>query len=537
MANRNQSRSASARTPTTIPALLFAAAREHASRAAIEQDGIVLTYAELEHWALRAARGLMALGIVPGDRVGIWAPNQPEWVVAALGAHCAGAVLVPINTRMKGGEAADILARSGARVLFCVGDFLGAHYPDMLREQRPQGLEHIVVIGASRVAGDDRDMAWNDFLAGADRIDEKRARQTALDVEADDLADLLFTSGTTGRPKGVMNTHGAALRSFTEYAKVIGIMPGDRYLIVNPFFHSFGYKAGWLTCLIAGATILPQAVFDADDILDRIERDRITVMPGPPTLYLTMLAHPRLAQANLSTLRVAVTGAATIPPVLIERMRGELKIRVVTTAYGLTECGGLATICDPQDDALTIAETSGKAIPGTELRIVDADNRPVPVGEAGEVCLRGYHVMKGYFEDPEATAEAIDAAGWLHTGDVGVVDTRGYLRITDRLKDMFIVGGFNCYPAEVEAMLAEHPAIAQVAVIGVADERLGEVCCAWVVPRAGAQLTERELIEWSRSRMANYKVPRYVRLAGQLPVNASNKVLKNELRARFARDA
>ncbi len=523
-------------TPTTIPALLFAAADKHAARTAIEQDGIGMSYAELEHWSLLAARALISLGVRPGDRVGIWAPNLPEWVVAALGVHCAGAVLVPINTRMKGAEAADILDRSGARILFCIGDFLGAYYPDMLRDQRPASLEHIIVVGARHRDASGADMDWLDFLARASGVEEAAARQTALQVAAGDLADLLFTSGTTGRPKGVMSTHGAAVRAFTEYAKVIGIVPGDRYLIVNPFFHSFGYKAGWLTCLIAGATILPQAVFDADDILGRIERDRISVMPGPPTLYLTMLAHPRLAQADLSSLRVAVTGAATIPPVLIERMRNDLNIRIVTTAYGLTECGGLATICDPEDDATTIATTSGKAIPGTELRIVDAGNRPVPAGEAGEVCLRGYHVMKGYFEDPQATAEAIDAGGWLHTGDIGVVDARGYLRITDRLKDMFIVGGFNCYPAEVEAMLSAHPAIAQVAVIGVPDERLGEVGCAWVVVRPNCRLTAEELIAWSRERMANYKVPRFVRFAPQLPVNASNKVLKNDLRKLFQGD-
>ncbi len=524
-------------TPQSIPALLFAAADRHASRAAIEQDGVAITYAELAGWALVAARALMALGVRPGDRVGIWAPNQAEWVVAALGAHCAGAVLVPINTRMKGAEAADILARSGACVLFCVGDFLGSYYPDMLSGLRPSSLRHIVVIGAARRDPGRHDMDWLEFLDLAPRVDEDRARRTAAKVKAGDLADLLFTSGTTGRPKGVMSTHGAAVRAFTEYAKVIGLVPGDRYLIVNPFFHSFGYKAGWLTCLIAGATILPQAVFDAEDILGRIERDRISVMPGPPTLYLTMLAHPRLARADLSSLRVAVTGAATIPPILIERMRKELNIRVVTTAYGLTECGGLATICDPDDDATTIATTCGKAIPGTELSIMDAASRPVPAGQTGEVCLRGYHVMKGYFEDAKATAETIDAAGWLHTGDVGVVDERGYLRITDRLKDMFIVGGFNCYPAEVEAMLAEHPAIAQVAVIGVPDERLGEVGCAWVVARGDAGLTEDEVIAWSRGRMANYKVPRFVRFVRQLPVNASNKVLKNELRDRFAKSA
>ena len=510
--------------------MLFAAARDHAARAAIEQDGVVTTYAGLRERALRAARALLALGIRPGDRVGIWAPNCPEWVVAALGCHCAGAVLVPINTRMKGSEAGDILARSGTRVLFVVGSFLGNDYPQMLAAHRPATLESLVVIGAS---GTGHDLDWQGFLAAAESVSEAEALRSARAVAAGDLSDLLFTSGTTGRPKGVMSTHGAAVRAFREYARAIGLGAGDRYLIVNPFFHSFGYKAGWLTCLIAGATILPEAVFDAEKILGRIERERITVMPGPPTLYLSLLAHPRLREADLSSLRVAVTGAATIPPVLIERMRRDLGIEVVTTAYGLTECGGLATICSPEDDARTIAGTCGRAIPGTELRIVDARNQPLPVGQPGEVCLRGYHVMRGYFDDAGATRETIDTAGWLHTGDIGVLDERGYLQITDRLKDMFIVGGFNCYPAEIERVLSEHPAVAQVAVIGVADERMGEVGCACVVLRAGAAVSAEDIISWARERMANYKVPRFVRFFATLPVNASNKVLKNQLRAEF----
>ncbi|MFB1028178.1 MAG: AMP-binding protein, partial [Thauera sp.] len=304
-----------------------------------------------------------------------------------------------------------------------------------------------------------------------------------------------------------------------------------RLMRVNADSVFLGYKAGWVTCLIAGATVLPHPVFDAEAVFRRIEADRISVLPGPPTLYLSMLAHPKLAQTDLSSLRVAVTGASTIPPVLIERMRHELGFEVVLTAYGLTECGGLATICAADDDAETVALTSGHAIPGTEIRIVDGENRPLPVGEAGEICLRGFHVMRGYFEDAKATAETIDSDGWLHTGDVGTLDARGYLRITDRLKDMFIVGGFNCYPAEIEAALTAHPSIAQVAVIGLPDERMGEVGCACVVLRPGHALDEPGLIAWSRERMANYKVPRFVRFFASLPVNASNKVVKNELRA------
>ncbi|MCY1388955.1 3-[(3aS,4S,7aS)-7a-methyl-1,5-dioxo-octahydro-1H-inden-4-yl]propanoyl:CoA ligase [compost metagenome] len=519
--------------PSSIPALLFASGERFAGQAAIEENGVATDYRDLPAMALAVSRSLMALGVEPGERVAIWAPNCRDWIVAALGVHCAGAVLVPINTRMKGAEAADILLRSEARVLLLQGEFLGVDYQAQLAPLRPASLQHMALFGTTQPqqAGD---LDWSGFLARGAMVSGVAARERALAVGPRDLSDLLFTSGTTGKPKGVMSAHGQNLQAFTEYARVIGLQPGDRYLIVNPFFHAFGYKAGWLTCLLAGATVLPHAVFDAEAVFQRIAAERISVLPGPPTLYLSMLAHPKLAETDLSSLRIAVTGSATIPPVLIERMRKELGFSVVTTAYGLTECGGLATICNPQDAAETIAGTSGRAIVGTEVSIRSAQNLPVADGESGEICLRGFHVMQGYFNDPVATAEAIDAEGWLHTGDIGNLDAQGNLKITDRLKDMFIVGGFNCYPAEIEAALIEHPAIAQVAVIGVADERMGEVGCACVVLRHGQQLDEPGLIAWARERMANYKVPRQVRFFAALPVNASNKVAKNELRGAVA---
>ncbi|WP_410017144.1 FadD3 family acyl-CoA ligase [Pseudomonas sp. 5P_3.1_Bac2] len=513
--------------------MLFEAARLHGGRSAIEEDGVVTDYAELPGQVLEVSRGLLAMGIEPGDRVAVWAPNCRNWIIAALGIHCAGAVLVPVNTRMKGPEAADILERSGTRVLFVQGDFLGVDYPALLMPYRPQSLECLVVFGSQAQAAAGT-LGWSDFLARGLQVDEVRARQRAESLTPEHLSDLLFTSGTTGKPKGVMSAHGQVTRAFREFGKVLGLVPGDRYLIVNPFFHAFGYKAGWMTCLLAGATILPHPVFDAEVVFQRIAEERISVLPGPPTLYLSMLAHPKLAQMDLSSLRVAVTGASTIPAVLIQRMREELGFSVVTTAYGLTECGGLATICDPQAAAELIAGTSGLPIAGTEVSIRDPENRALAAGETGEICLRGFHVMQGYFQNPEATSETIDAEGWLHTGDVGSLDDAGNLRITDRLKDMFIVGGFNCYPAEIEAGLLEHPAIAQVAVIGVPDERMGEVGCACVVRHVGQALGESELISWSRERMANYKVPRFVRFLDGLPLNPSNKVDKNVLRAQVA---
>jgi acyl-CoA synthetase (AMP-forming)/AMP-acid ligase II len=362
---------------------------------------------------------------------------------------------------------------------------------------------------------------WASFVA---RGSGGTARERADALGPDDLSDIFFTSGTTGLPKGAMLTHGQTIRLYLAWSELAGVRPGDRYLLVNPFFHTFGYKAGIIACLLRGATIVPQPVFDVDTTLALVERERITVLPGPPTLYTSIVDHPHRTRYDLSSLRVAVTGATTVPVVLVERMREELALSTVITAYGLTETCGTATMCRPDDDPVTVATTSGRAVSDVEVR-VDA-----PVGSPGEVRVRGYNVMRGYFEDEAATKEVIDADGWLHTGDIGVLDERGYLRITDRVKDMFIVGGFNAYPAEIEQVLARHEAVAEVAVVGVPDERLGEVGRAFVVRRPGARVGEEDLIAYCRERLANFKVPRVVTFLDTLPRNASGKVTKATLR-------
>ncbi len=342
--------------------------------------------------------------------------------------------------------------------------------------------------------------------------------------------EIMFPSGTTGRPKGVVTHHGQNLRVIADWSAHMGLVPEDRYLIANPFFHTFGYKVGWLGSLMIGLTVLPHAIFDAGAILQRIAKQRISVLPGPPTLFISLLNDPARATADLSSLRATITGAATIAPSLIERIRAELGFKIVLTAYGLTETCGVASMCQVNDDAETIALTSGTAIEGTEMRCVDSSNKPVAAGESGEIVIRGYNVMQGYLDDEKATRETIDADGWLHTGDVGILDTRGYLKITDRLKDMYITGGFNCYPAEIERIIAAHPAVAQVAIVGMPDERQGEVGKAFVVARPGQQIDEKEFISWCRNEMANYKVPRSVEVLAALPVNAGGKVMKFELR-------
>jgi HIP---CoA ligase len=523
----------------TTPRLLHSSAERFSAREAIVDvsDGRALSFAGLATAAHDAARAFLAMGIERGDRVAIWAPNVWEWVVAALGLHSAGAVLVPLNTRFKGREAAYILGKSRAKVLVTITGFLDTDYVTLLRDAVDvdadlPDLEAIVVLRGEAAEGT---RSWPEFLAGGSVVDSALADARAQAIEPGDLSDILFTSGTTGNPKGAMLTHAQTLRAYRDWSDVVGLREHDRYLIVNPFFHAFGYKAGWLAALMMGATIFPQAVFDAEEVFARIPRDRITVLPGPPTLYQTILNHPGRAEHDLSSLRLAVTGAAAIPVELIVRMRDELTFETIITGYGLTESCGIATMCRHDDDPGTIATTSGRAIPGTEVLVVDEDGREVSRGEPGEVVIRGYNVMHGYLDEPDETAATIDSDGWLHTGDVGVMDERGYLRITDRTKDMFIVGGFNAYPAEIENLFLRNDKVAQVAVVGVPDERMGEVGMAFVVLRPGESATPDELVEWSRAEMANYKVPRYVEIVDELPLNATGKVLKYELRDRGAK--
>ena len=513
----------------TIPGLVRIARERHAGRTAIEDGETTLTYAALSAEVERASRALIALGVAKGDRVAVWAPNLWEWIVAALAAHAAGGVLVPINTRFKANEAGYVLAKSGARILFTVNGFLGNDYVAMLRasEVTLASLEHIVLLRGAAAHGA---TAWSDFTRLGDGVSSAEAMARAAAVEPSDLSDIIFTSGTTGHPKGVMCTHAQSLRAFRDWSDTVGLRQGDRYLVVLPFFHTFGYKAGWLASLMMGATILPQAVFDVGEVLARVGKDRVTVLPGSPALYQSFLARPDLASFDLSSLRLAVTGAAVIPVELIHRMRRDLHIETVITGYGLTEGTGVSTMCRVGDDPETIATTSGRAVPGVEVRIVDDAGREVARGEPGEVVVSGYSVMRGYFGEPAETAATIDESGWLHTGDIGVMDARGYLRITDRKKDMFIVGGFNAYPAEIESVLLQHPAVVQAAVVGAPDERLGEVGIAFVVQRPSAALVPEEVIAWSRERMANYKVPRRVVVVDALPMNATGKVLKFRLR-------
>ena len=507
----------------TIASALCALAAQFPEDVAVVDKGQSTTYAQLVALAERAGAALVEGGLQKGERVAIWAPNSLEWIVGALGAQMAGGIVVPLNTRLKGIEAQYILNKTRAAVLLTVGSFLGINYRELLAGVSLPDLRRTILL----------DSEWDAFCASATDAGLEKLREIRASIKPEDPSDILFTSGTTGAPKGVVSTHWQSTELFRIWGSGVGLRRGDRYLIINPFYHSFGFKAGWLACFLAGATAYPVAIFDVDAVRRQIQDDHITVMPGPPTIFQSLL-NAGVTAADIPTLRLAVTGAASIPPVLIERMRRDLGIETVLSAYGLSESTGLATMTSPEDSAETIALTSGRPVAGVELRIVGQNGEELPAGANGEIWVRGVNVMHGYFEDEKATAEAIDADGWLHTGDVGNVGEDGCLRITDRLRDMYISGGFNCYPAEIEGIMLKNEALANVAVIGVPDERLGEVGHAFAVLKPGVSMTSEELWAWCRENMANYKVPRKIQFLPSLPLNASGKVLKNELRSQIA---
>lgn len=524
---------------TTIPGLLAASAERHADTTAVVDGDVTLSFPELQDAARAFGAGLVAAGIEPGDRVAIWAPNGVRWIVAALGLWEAGAALIPINTRFKGAEAVDIIGRSGARALVTVTDFLGVDHVAALAAtgvDLPDLSTTIVIAGP--MPGDtisDRTVSWDDLHAAATDADRATVAERSPAVTPDDTADILFTSGTTGKPKGVVQTHARTLRVATDWVAMTGLRHGDRYLMVNPYFHMFGLKAGILPSVATGVTMFPEATFDVGRALQRVGEEQISVLPGAPTIYQSILDHPDRDEHDLSTLRLAVTGAADIPVELIRRIRAELPFEVVVTGYGLTEAG-TAAATSPDDDPETVATTVGRARPGFDLRLVDGDGNDVAGGETGEVWVRGPSVMAHYLDDPEATAAAVTDDGFLKTGDLGVLDDAGNLKIVGRSKDMFIVGGFNAYPAEIENLLLDHPDIGQAAVIGIPDARLGEVGMAFVVPRPGATPDPDEIVAWAKANMANYKAPRRVALIDELPINATGKVVKDELRTRAATD-
>lgn len=530
--------------PMTIPAMVADAGARYGDHPAVVTGSEIVTYRELDDQVRRWARAYLAQGVRRGDRVALWAPNRLEFILAMLGAQSVGAAVVPLNTRYTGPEARVIMERSRASVLVVDDSFLGRGFSGLLAQASADGatedatggpiagLPHLRLIVDIGGAGDGRGrLGLTAFLETAASVDEPTAREVAAAISPDDVDDILYTSGTTGVPKGVMSAHRQTLGVARAWAKGAELTPADRYAVVNPFFHGFGYKAGMISSLVSGTTIYPVASFDTDALLTLIETARITVLPGVPTIFTSLLDHPRLGDYDLSSLRFAIAGATAAPSTLFRDMVEILGFRTIAQAYGLTECV-VATLSRPNEELSHAAQTTGPAVEGIEIRVIDAQGVDVPVGEDGEILLRGDNVMLGYFEDEAATRAAIDDAGWFHTGDVGRLDEHGCLKITDRLKDMYIVGGFNVYPAEVENVLRQHPAVNESAVIGIEDARMGAVGRAFVLlySDAAEKPSAEQLAEFCRERLANFKVPREFIVVSDFPRNGTGKIMKSELR-------
>ena len=515
-------------SPETIPQVVRAAAASFGDLEAVVDGDRRMSFSEVADRVEVLERALLGSGVEAGDRVAIWAPNSLDWILLSFAIYGVGGILVPINTRYKGDEAADVLETAGVELLFTVTDFLGADYLSYLRASRGLGMLHEIVVFSGPVPPEGTSL--EDFVERGATVTTAEAKAREAAVGAEDLSDIIFTSGTTGLPKGALLRHGASVETYRQWSRGVGIERGDRMVMVYPFFHTAGLKSGVLASFIRGTTLIPFPVFETKAVADLISREKITVLPGPPSVFQSLLGDPRFASFDLGSLRLSVTGAAVVPVELIARMREDLNLDSVITAYGLTETHGTVSICETNDSIETIATTVGHPLDGLEVKIADDEGTAQGAGEQGEILVRGFNLMSGYYGDPEATAIAIDPEGWLRTGDIGYLGDDGYLRIVDRKKDIIIVGGFNVAPAEVEAIILRRDEIAQAAVVGVEDARLGEVGVAFVVLRPGHDLEPDELIGWCREHMANFKVPRRVFQVESLPLNPSGKVLKTELR-------
>ncbi|GAC1572421.1 MAG: FadD3 family acyl-CoA ligase [Sphingomicrobium sp.] len=510
----------------TIPRLLSEAAARWKDKPALVAHDRTVSFAELDGRATEVARAFLAAGLQKGDRVALWAPNMWEWVAVAVGAQRVGGVLVPLNTRLRGGEVADVVRRSDTRFLVSVGNFLGRYYPDMLRDQRMPNLRKTIILRGAK----NNDESFETFLGQAVEADDEVFATRAASITEYDIADIMFTSGTTGLPKGAMFDHRRSIGGGRAWQYISRLGAEDRYCCFGPFSHNASYKAGWVAGLLTGASIYWPEAYDAGSILSLIADNKITVMPAPPTVWLEAHAHPNRADWDTSSLRYLSTGSTTVPIELMRRLKRDMNIPVISTGYGMTECAGSATHTRDDDDIERLFHTVGCPLPGTEIKIVGPDGHELPVGEAGEVLIRDDKLLIEYLDNPDATRSTLDLDGWLHSGDVGAMTPDGYLRITDRMKDMYIVGGFNVYPAEIERQMSQLPGLHYCSIVGVPDQRLGEVGHAFVVRAAGSCLTEAEVIAWSKQNLANYKVPRGVTFIDELPMNASGKVLKFKLK-------
>ncbi len=510
----------------TIAANLGRAVATYADRTALvsRHQAIRYTYAELDAAIDEVARGLLALGLERGERLGIWSPNCAEWVLVQYATAKIGVILVTVNPAFRTSELEYVLSQSGCRTLVAAPSFKTSDYVAMVDEVAPSvpNLERTIFFDSE---------AWNELLAGAAAVDQARLRGISESLESTDPINIQYTSGTTGAPKGATLSHRNILNNGYFVARACHYTEADRVCIPVPFYHCFGMVMGNLGCTTHGACmVLSGPGFEPGAVLETVEAERCTSLYGVPTMFIAELQHPDFSNRDLSSLRTGIMAGSPCPVEVMRQVIDRMGMDEVTICYGMTETSPVSTQTAPDDELKRRVSTVGRVHPHVEVKVVDGDGESVACGEPGELCTRGYSVMLGYWEDPERTAEAIDADGWMHTGDLATIDEDGYVRIVGRIKDIVIRGGENIYPREVEEFLYGHPGVGDVQVIGVPDERYGEELMAWIVRKQGADLDAEGLREFCRGRIAHYKVPRYVKFVDAFPMTVTGKVQKFKMR-------
>ncbi|TAM62496.1 AMP-binding protein [bacterium] len=517
----------------TIGGFFDRIANQHAAREALvsRHQGLRYTYGELKHQTDRLAKACIAAGIGEGERVGIWSPNNAEWVVTQFGTPKAGVILVNINPAYRTSELQYALRQSGCAYLILAERFKSSDYLAMLAEVRDTlpDLRGVVVLGESRVPGS---QTWEEFLALGDGVGDEALAARQDECDFDDAINIQYTSGTTGFPKGATLSHHNILNNGFFIGETLRYTAQDRVCIPVPFYHCFGMVLGNLACIThASAMVLPSDSFDPLSCLETVQAEHCTSLYGVPTMFIAELDHPRFKEFDLRSLRTGIMAGSPCPIEVMKRVISEMHMTEVTICYGMTETSPVSTQSHVDDPLEKRVSTVGLIHPFAEIKIVDpGSGQTVPRGSAGELCTRGYLVMLGYWNNPEATAHAIDRARWMHTGDLATMDEEGYVNIVGRIKDMIIRGGENVYPREIEEFLYTNSKIADVQVIGVPDAKYGEEICAWVKVREGCTLTEEEVKEFCRGKIAHYKIPRYVKFAESFPMTVTGKIQKFKMR-------
>ncbi|MCY8497994.1 AMP-binding protein [Bacillus atrophaeus] len=529
----------------TIGRLLEQTAKRHPDREAVvyPDRNLRYTYTQFNRLCRRTAKGLMKLGIKKGDHVAVWASNVPEWLTAQFAAAQIGAVLVTVNTNFQSAELDYLLKHSDASALILMDSYRGTSYteilnglipelkesePGQLQSDRFPFLKTILFIGDKSPPGM---YHWDDIATLSKTVSDTELDHRMNSLMSVDVINMQYTSGTTGFPKGVMLSHFNIINNAANIAECMKLSSTDRMCIPVPFFHCFGCVLGVLACVSAGAAMIPVQEFDPAAVLTAVEQEKCTALHGVPTMFIAELHHKHFPSYDLSHLRTGIMAGSACPIEVMKAVIERMGMKEITIAYGQTESSPVITQTRADDSLQRRVETVGRALPHIEVKIVQpGTSKEVARGVQGELCTRGYHVMKGYYKDPEATASAIDADGWLHTGDLAVMDEQGYCRITGRLKDMLIRGGENIYPREIEELLYQHPKVLDVQVVGVPDAKFGEEAAAWVKLKEGQTASPEELQAYCKGKIARHKIPRYIVFTNEYPMTASGKIQKFKLR-------